>query len=83
MGGSFSESFSCEMGWIGGGIYCGGTFLHGGLMIRLLHGQGSFTDPFSSNLKTVHRKMIANHEEIYTIEDKALNSQQNCEGIYS
>ena len=52
-------------------------------MIRLLHGQGSFTDPFSSNLKTVHRKMIANHEEIYTIEDKALNSQQNCEGIYS
>ena len=65
------------------GGFTGGTLLHGGLMIRVWHGQGSFTDPFSSNLKTVHRKMIANHEGIYTTEDKALNSQQNCESFYS
>ena len=43
-----------------------GTVLHGGLMIRPYLGQGSFTNSFSSNLKTLNLKMFVNHEGIYT-----------------
>ena len=35
-------------------------------MIRSWQRQGSFTNAFSSNLKTVNLKAIANHEKIYT-----------------
>ena len=38
--------------------------IHGGLMIRSCHGQESFTNSFSSNLKTVNLKMFTNHEGI-------------------
>ena len=48
-----------------GKIYWG-TVLHGGLMIRSYHGQGSFRNAFSSDLKTVNLKMFANHEGTYT-----------------
>ena len=48
-----------------GQIYWG-TVLHEGLMIRSWQGQGSFTNAFSSNLKTVNVKIFANHEGIYT-----------------
>ena len=38
------------------------TVLHGMLMIRSWKGQGSFTNPFSSNLKTVNLKTFVNYE---------------------
>ena len=46
-------------------MYCG-TVLHGGLIIKSCQGQGSFTNVFSSNLKTVNLKVFAYHEGIYT-----------------
>ena len=52
-------------------------------MIRSCHEQGGFTSTFSSKLKTVNLKMFANRDGIHTREDKALNSQQNGESIYS
>ena len=48
------------------GGYLWGTVLHGGLMIRSSHRQGSFTNAFCSNLKTINLKIFANHEGIYT-----------------
>ena len=42
-----------------------GTVLHGGLMIRSWEWQGSFTNAFSSNLKTVNPEIFVNHEGIY------------------
>ena len=48
------------------GQICGGTVLHGGLMIRSCQGQGSFTNAFLNNPKTVNLKNFANIEGIYT-----------------
>ena len=48
------------------GKFVGGTVLHGELMIRSWQGQGSFTNAFLSNLKTVNAKIFANNEGIYT-----------------
>ena len=42
-----------------------GTVLHRRLMIRSCRGRGSFTNVFSSNLKTVNLKIFANHVGIY------------------
>ena len=52
--------------FFGGGGYLWETVLHGGLMVRSCHRQGSFTSAFSSNLKTINLKIFANHEGIYT-----------------
>ena len=45
-----------------------GTILHGKLMIRLFQGWGSFTNAFSSNLKTlcINLEIFINYEGIYT-----------------
>ena len=58
-----------------------GTVLHGRLIIRSWKGQGSLTNPFSSNLKTVNPKTFVNHEG-KTLEEKALTSQQNFGSIW-
>ena len=50
MEGLFCKSFSLQMG-----VKCCGNVLHGGLTIRSYQGWGSFTNAFSSNLKTVHK----------------------------
>ena len=44
-----------------------GAVLHEGLMIRSCQGWGSFSNAFSSNLKTVYDlEVFGNHEGIYT-----------------
>ena len=50
--------------------------LNEGLMIRLCQGCERFTNAFSSNLKVVNLKIIANYEGMngYTLEEKALTS---------
>ena len=53
------------------------TVLHGELMIRSCHGQGSFTNAFSNNLNTVSLKYCKSIMKRYTLEDKALTIQQN------
>ena len=78
----FWKLFVADRGHFYGKIYWG-TALHGGLMIRSCHRQGSFTNAFSSNLKTVNLKMFANHGGTYSLKYKALISQQNCESVYS
>ena len=72
----FLKAFHGKWGtnFLGGGQIYWGTLLHEGLMIRSCQGQGSFTNAFSSNLKTVNLKIFANHEG-YTLEYKALTSQ--------
>ena len=62
----FLKAFHGRWGTILGGQLYWGTVLHGGSMIRSCQGQGSFTNAFSSNLKTVNLKMFADHEGIYT-----------------
>ena len=64
------------------GKFTGEVVLHEVLMIRSC--QWSFTNAFSSNLKTLNFKLFANHEYTgYTLEDKALASVQNYRRIYS
>ena len=51
----------------GGQIVLGkfiGEVRYGGLLIRSLQGQGSFTNAFFSNLKTVNLKTFVCHERI-------------------
>ena len=59
-------SCSWQMGTNCFGEIYSGTVLHGGLMIRSWQVQGSFTNVFPSNLKTVNLKTFAAHEGIYT-----------------
>ena len=64
-----------------GKIYCG-TVQYGGLLIRLCHGQGSFANAFSGNLKTVNFKMFANHEGIYTWIESPDQSKELCKYLF-
>ena len=64
--GSFSKSFSWQMGDTFFAQIYWETVLHRGFMIRSCQGQESFTNTFSSNLKTVNFKILANHERIYS-----------------
>ena len=41
-----------------------GVVVYGGLMITLCKGWGSFTNAFSSNLKTINPKVLPKHGEI-------------------
>ena len=50
MEGPFYKNFSCQMG----DKFLGGAILDEGLMIKSCQGWGSFTNAFSSNLKTVY-----------------------------
>ena len=43
-----------------------GAVLYRGLIMRSCQGLGSFTNAFSSNVKTVNLKIFVNHEGIYT-----------------
>ena len=46
-------------------LYGGAAALHGELLVRSRQGRGTFTNPLSSNLKTVNLKISPNHEGIY------------------
>ena len=70
------ETFSKNVSWKIGDIFFFGeregqiyweAVLHGCLMIRSCQGRESFTNAFSTNLKTVNYKVFVNHERIYTL----------------
>ena len=63
-------------------IYWEKPVLYEGLMIRSCQREGSFTNAFSSNLKTVNLNFFPVMKG-YTFEDKALGSLQNYGSIYA
>ena len=77
MEGLFYKNFLCEMG----DKFLEGAVLDEGLMIRSCQGWGSFTNAFSSNLKTVYNlNFFDNHKGN---QDKALTNLQNYGNIYT
>ena len=61
-----------------------GAILLGGLMIRSCQGLGTFTNAFSSNLKTVYNlDFFLAIMKRYILEDKALINLQNYGNIYT
>ena len=59
-----------------------GKIIEGNLMMRSCQERESFTNTFSTNLKTLNLKFFTNHKG-HALEDKAQTSLQNYGSIYT